>query len=74
VNRENRELIATSKGISLIRLLRGFGLDLLCSPELTGEWECKLKQIERGELDRPTFMTQIKQLTREIVDMVSSRA
>ena len=69
-SRWNRELVATDSGILLIRTLRRFGLDLLCSPELTGEWEYKLKQIERGELDRPTYTTQIKQLTREIVDKV----
>jgi DNA topoisomerase III len=68
INRENRDLIATAKGISLITLLRGIGIELLSSPELTGEWEYKLKQMEHGDLDRPTFMTQIKQLTREIVD------
>jgi DNA topoisomerase III len=69
VNRENRELIASAKGISLITLLRQIGIDL-SSPELTGEWEYKLKQMEQGELDRPAFMTQIKQLAREIVDKV----
>ena len=68
INRENRDLIATAKGISLITLLRGIGIELLSSPELTGEWEHKLKQMEHGGLDRPTFMAQIKQLTREIVD------
>jgi DNA topoisomerase III len=68
INRENRDLIATAKGISLITLLRGIGIELLSSPELTGEWEHKLKLMERGDLDRPTFMQQIKHLTSEIVD------
>jgi DNA topoisomerase III len=68
INRENRDLIATAKGISLITLLRGIGIELLSSPELTGEWEHKLKLMEHGGLDRSTFMTQIKQLTSEIVD------
>jgi DNA topoisomerase-3 len=68
INREIRDLIATAKGISLITLLRGIGIELLSSPELTGEWEHKLKLMERGDLDRPTFMQQIKHLTSEIVD------
>ena len=68
INRENRDLIATAKGISLITLLRGIGIELLSSPELTGEWEHKLKLMEHGDLDRPTFMQQIKHLTSEIVD------
>jgi DNA topoisomerase III len=51
------------------------GLTYYGSPELTGEWEYKLKQVERGELDRSTFMTQVKQLTREMVDkMMNSRS
>ncbi len=37
---------------------------------MTGEWEFKLKQIERGQLSRDTFMHQIRGLTREIVDKV----
>jgi DNA topoisomerase III len=68
INRENRDLIATAKGISLITLLRGIGIELLSSPELTGEWEHKLKLMEHGDLDRPTFMQQIKHLTSDIVD------
>ena len=68
INRENRDLIATAKGISLITLLRGIGIELLSSHELTGEWEHKLKLMEHGDLDRQTFMRQIKHLTSEIVD------
>jgi DNA topoisomerase-3 len=67
VTREGKELIATSKGISLITLLKGIGIHLLSSPELTGEWEYKLKLMEHGELDRATFMANIKELTSEIV-------
>src|ERR1700674_1919232 len=66
--REGKELIATSKGISLITLLKGIGIHLLSSPELTGEWEYQLKLMEQGELDRPVFMAKIKDLTREIVE------
>lgn len=66
--RNARELQATAKGISLIVLLRGLGIPELCSPELTGNWEFKLKQMERGELQRPEFMRQIEDMTRHIVD------
>lgn len=68
ISRKSRELIATSKGISLITLLRSLGVGALCLPELTGEWEYKLKQIEQGGLRRRAFMEQIRELTREIVD------
>jgi DNA topoisomerase III len=67
IAREGRELIATSKGISLITLLRGIGINLLSSPELTGEWEYQLKLMEQGRLERTSFMAKIKDLAREIV-------
>ena len=66
--RQGRELTATAKGISLITLLRGLGLPELCSPELTGDWEFKLKQMERGVLPRPEFMKQIADMTRQMVE------
>jgi DNA topoisomerase-3 len=65
--REGKDLIATSKGISLITLLRGIGVPLLSSPELTGEWEYQLKLMEQGRLERTSFMAKIKDLAREIV-------
>jgi DNA topoisomerase-3 len=68
ISREGKDLVATSKGISLITLLKGIGIDLLSSPELTGEWEYQLKLLEQGRLDRSSFMAKIKELTRDIVD------
>jgi DNA topoisomerase-3 len=68
IARQGRELVATAKGISLIALLRGIGIDALCSPEMTGEWEFKLKQIEQGGLRRKVFMEQIRGLTTDIVN------
>ncbi|MEO6847033.1 MAG: DNA topoisomerase III [Chthoniobacterales bacterium] len=66
--RQGRELIATSKGISLITLLRGIGIQSLCSPEMTGEWEYKLKQMEQGDFPRDKFMHEIRDFTRDIVE------
>lgn len=67
VVRQGRDLIATSKGLSLITLLRGIGVEALTSPEMTGEWEFKLKQMEQGLTDRPQFMDGIRRFTDEIV-------
>jgi DNA topoisomerase-3 len=39
---------------------------------MTGEWEYKLRQMEQGQLDRPTFMEGIKELVREIVSKVKN--
>ena len=68
VLRTGRELQATAKGISLIILLRGLGIPELCSPELTGNWEFKLKQMEQGQLKRDDFMREIETMTRTIVE------
>jgi DNA topoisomerase-3 len=68
ISREGRDLVAMAKGISLVTLLRGIGIELLSSPELTGEWEYQLKLMEQGQLERPAFMSKIKDLTRQIVD------
>jgi len=43
-------------------------IGILTSPEMTGEWEYKLKQMEHGRLDRPTFMSEIKELTGNVVE------
>lgn len=65
--RQGRELIVTQKGLSVINLLRGIGIQALTSPEMTGEWEFKLKQMEQGGIPRPQFMEEIKHFTEEIV-------
>jgi DNA topoisomerase-3 len=70
VERRGRELIVTAKGLSLITLLRNLHTDVLCKPELTGEWEFKLKEMAHGKLDRRHFMEDIRGLTREIVEAV----
>src|SRR5207247_8057622 len=48
--RQGRELIPTAKAFSLIILLRGLDVPELASPELTGDWEFKLRQMEHGQL------------------------
>jgi len=68
VTREGRDLIATAKGMALITLLRGIDVTELCSPEMTGEWEYKLKRMAKGRMKRKEFMAHIKEFTREIVE------
>jgi DNA topoisomerase-3 len=70
--REGRELIPTAKGFQLMIALRGLKIDELSSPELTGEWEYKLSQIERGELSRQAFMGEIAEMTQRIVHQAKS--
>ena len=67
INRQGRDLIVTQKGLSLINLLRGIGIQALTSPEMTGEWEFKLKQMEHGAMPRPEFMQGIRRFAEDIV-------
>jgi len=65
--REGREMMPTAKAFQLMTLLRGLGVDELTSPELTGEWEYKLSQMEKGKISREEFMREIAQMTQIIV-------
>jgi DNA topoisomerase III len=65
--REGRELIPTAKAFQLMTLLRGLGVEELSRPELTGDWEYKLAQMEHGKLSRDEFMHEIAEMTRRIV-------
>ena len=72
VHRNGRELVPTPKAFSLMFALRHFGITELTSPELTGDWEFKLKQMEHGELDRAEFMEHIVGATRELVSAIKN--
>jgi len=66
--RNARELQATAKAFSLMDLLNGLGVPELTKPELTGDWEFKLHQIQRKKKSRDEFMSEIADMTRHIVD------
>jgi DNA topoisomerase III len=68
VIRNARELQPTPKAFSLLTLLRGLEIPELTSPELTGDWEYKLKEMEHGKLSRDQFMQGIAEMTRHIVE------
>jgi len=67
VLRQGRDLQPTAKAFSLIALLRGLEIPELSSPELTGDWEFKLRSMARGQMKRPDFMQEIADMTRAIV-------
>lgn len=64
VTREKKNLIPTQTGIQLINTIQN---ELLKSAELTGMWEKKLRQIERGEYDAKLFLDEMKQMVRDLV-------
>ncbi len=65
--RDGRELIPTAKSFQLMTLLRGLQVEELSRPELTGEWEYKLAQMEQGKLSREAFMQEIAAMTERMV-------
>ena len=72
VNREGRELVPTPKAFSLMFALHMLHIVELASPELTGEWEHKLKLIEQGKLSRDEFMKEISELVKKVVAMIKT--
>ncbi len=68
IHRNGRELQATAKAFSLMELLNGLGIPELTKPELTGDWEFKLRQIQRRQMSRGEFMSEIADMTRHIVE------
>ena len=65
--REGRELIPTAKAFQLMTLLRGLGVEELSRADLTGDWEFKLSQMEKGLLSREDFMKDIAEMTGRMV-------
>jgi DNA topoisomerase-3 len=69
IRREKKQIRTTDMGRCLIALIQD---PLLKSPEMTGEWEEKLKQIERGETDAGHFMNGIVSYTRGLIENSST--
>ncbi len=67
VRRDKKRLLPTPTGVELIGLI---GNPTLKSAELTGQWEQKLRQIERNELPSDQFLEELKGLVREMVQEV----
>ena len=70
--RENKELSPTGKAFELLSLIEAMHVEVLASPEMTGEWEYKLNQILKGELTRDAFMDEVRALTRSITDKIKN--
>lgn len=72
VKRTGKTLAATTKGIRLIDLVRRIHITRLASPELTGEIERHLFEVERGIRSRGDFDREIRDYTQEIVERAKS--
>lgn len=69
IRKERKNLIPTEMGIELIGLINQ---ELLKSAELTGLWEKKLRQIERGDYAALDFLNELKEMVREVVYQVKT--
>ncbi|MDT7542056.1 MAG: topoisomerase [Acidobacteriota bacterium] len=69
VARDKKSIIATPKGIALIRMLPS---PLLKSAELTGMWEQKLARMARGEYALETFIGEVRAMVSELVREIAS--
>ena len=67
IEKKKKNIFATETGMSLINTIKN---DLLKSPELTGIWEQKLRQIERGKYEPQAFKEELFRMVREITDEV----
>jgi DNA topoisomerase-3 len=70
IDRPQRELIPTAKAEQLLQFLGAVKAEELTKPDLTGEWEYKLRQMEHGKFTRHKFMDEIAATTKGIVERV----
>ena len=61
--KKTKVLLPTDKGKALITVMP----EEIQSPEMTADWETKLLQIERGEMEPGEFMTEIKEMISSLV-------
>src|SRR5690606_5308055 len=67
IEKKRKNIIATPTGIALVDTIQN---ELLKSAELTGQWEKKLRLIEKGEYQPDVFKQELYQMVRELTDEV----
>ncbi len=70
--RAGKAVRPTVKGIRLIDILKRIHMDRLSSPELTGDIEFHLNQVEHGQREAADFMSEIETYAREIVEIAKT--
>lgn len=69
IKRDKKNIISTDKGKELIQIIK---FEDLKSPELTGDWEHKLLQIEKGQLSSDIFMNDVRMYTKLVIDSITN--
>lgn len=73
ITMQGKRITVTQKGRTAIELIRHAGVELLTSPEMTGQWERRLHQISKGEAERDKFMDNVKRFTVSIIEKVRTQ-
>ncbi|MDK8180354.1 type IA DNA topoisomerase [Paenibacillus sp. UMB4589-SE434] len=73
VGMTGKRITLTLKGKTAVELIRHAGVQLLTSPEMTGQWERRLTQIARGEASNTTFMEAVRKFTLHVIDCVDKQ-
>lgn len=73
ITMQGKKITVTQKGRTAVELIRHAGVELLASPEMTGQWERRLHQISKGEASADVFMQNVQKFTVSIINKVSSQ-
>ncbi|UNK20874.1 DNA topoisomerase 3 [Paenibacillus sp. N3/727] len=73
ITMQGKKITVTQKGRTAVELIRHAGVELLASPEMTGQWERRLHQISKGEASADVFMKNVQKFTVSIIDKVSTQ-
>ncbi|MNS24956.1 DNA topoisomerase 3 [compost metagenome] len=73
ITMQGKRITVTPKGRTAVELIRHAGVELLTSPEMTGQWERRLHQISKGEAAGEKFMENVKKFTVSIIEKVRSQ-
>jgi len=71
IKRERKNVVPTITGMELIRVINN---ELLKSAEMTGKWEFKLRQIEKGDYQAEAFLQEMKGMVSDLVVQVKSES
>jgi DNA topoisomerase III len=73
ITMQGKKITVTQKGRTAVELIRRAGVELLTSPEMTGQWERRLYQISKGEAAREKFMDNVRRFTISIIEKVRTQ-
>lgn len=71
---KGKRIVVTQKGKMAVEVIRGAGVDLLTSPEMTGQWERRLNEIAKGSASDEVFMANVKKFATMIISKVKMQS